>query len=81
VKNILATASCSIETRGRVVELVEPELIIDPELRTAPPREYGLGGGEGYVVMRCATSYFVTDVRRPGVSAAGIALSASSPRW
>jgi hypothetical protein len=36
-KNILATASCSIETGGRVVELVEPELITDPELRPAPP--------------------------------------------
>ena len=33
VKNVLATGSCSIETRGRIVELVEPELITDPELR------------------------------------------------
>ena len=31
--------------------------------------------------MRVATLYFVTDVRRPGVSPAGIALSISSPRW
>ena len=30
-------------------------------------------------VIRCATSYFATDVRRPGVSPAGIALSISSP--
>jgi hypothetical protein len=37
VKDILATGSCSIETRGRVGELVEPELITDPELRPAPP--------------------------------------------
>lgn len=37
VKNILATGSCSIETRGRVVELVEPELVTDPELGPAPP--------------------------------------------
>jgi hypothetical protein len=29
--------SCSLETRGRVVELVEPTLITDPELRPAPP--------------------------------------------
>ncbi len=36
VKNVLAAGSCSIETRGRVVELVEPELITDPELRPAP---------------------------------------------
>ena len=31
VKNILATGSCSIETRGWVIELVEPEPITDPE--------------------------------------------------
>jgi len=37
VKNVLASGSCSIETRGRVVKLVEPELITDPELRLAPP--------------------------------------------
>ena len=36
VKNVLAGGSCSIETRGRVVRLVEPELITDPELRPAP---------------------------------------------
>src|SRR5688572_10250579 len=32
-----------------------------------------------YEVMRATTSYFVTDVRRPGVSPAGIALRAASP--
>ena len=32
-----------------------------------------------YPAIRCATSYFVTDVRRPGVSPAGIAFSVSSP--
>jgi hypothetical protein len=37
VKNFLAAGSCSIETCGRIVELVEPELITDPELRPAPP--------------------------------------------
>src|SRR5262245_13169269 len=36
VKNVLAAGSCSIETRGQVVELVKPELIADPELRPAP---------------------------------------------
>ena len=36
-KNVLATGVCSIETRGRVLELVEPELVTDPELRPAPP--------------------------------------------
>ena len=34
--NVLAAGSCSIETRGRVVELVEPELITDPELTPSP---------------------------------------------
>ena len=34
----------------------------------------------GHAVMRLATSYFVTEVRCPGVSLPGIALSASSPR-
>ena len=36
VKNVLAAGICTIERRGRVVELVEPELITDPELRPAP---------------------------------------------
>ena len=33
----------------------------------------------GQSAMRCATSYFVTETRRPGVSPVGIALSVSSP--
>jgi hypothetical protein len=33
-----------------------------------------------YSAMRAATWYFRTDVRRPGVSPAGIAFNASSPR-
>lgn len=37
VKNIRAAGSCSLETRGRVVNLVDPELITDPDLRVAPP--------------------------------------------
>jgi deazaflavin-dependent oxidoreductase (nitroreductase family) len=36
VKNVIAAGSCSLETRGRVVRLVDPELITDPELRPAP---------------------------------------------
>ncbi len=35
--------------------------------------------GRGQSAMRCATSYFVTETRRPGVSPVGIALSVSSP--
>jgi deazaflavin-dependent oxidoreductase (nitroreductase family) len=56
VKNVLATGSCSIETRGRVVELVEPELITDPELRPAPPHvrfvERRIAGATQYLRMR-----------------------------
>jgi deazaflavin-dependent oxidoreductase (nitroreductase family) len=37
VKNVIAAGSCSLETRDRAVQLVEPELITDPELRPAPP--------------------------------------------
>src|SRR5262245_35891842 len=37
VRNVLAAGSCSLETRGRTVHLVEPELVTDPELRPAPP--------------------------------------------
>ncbi len=36
VKNVLAAGSCSLETQGKVVHLVEPELITDPELGPAP---------------------------------------------
>ena len=60
VKNVLAAGSCSIETRGRVVELVEPELITDPELRPAPPYvrfvERRIAGATQYLRMRAASS-------------------------
>jgi deazaflavin-dependent oxidoreductase (nitroreductase family) len=56
VKDVLAAGSCSIETRGRVVELVEPELITDPELRPAPPHvrfvERQIAGATQYLRMR-----------------------------
>ena len=56
VKNVLASGSCSIETRGRVVKLIEPELITDPELRPAPPFarfiERHVAGVTQYVRMR-----------------------------
>jgi deazaflavin-dependent oxidoreductase (nitroreductase family) len=58
VKNVLAAGSCSIETRGRVVELVEPELITDPELRPAPPHvrfvERRIAGVTQYLRMHAA---------------------------
>jgi deazaflavin-dependent oxidoreductase (nitroreductase family) len=60
VKNVLAAGSCSIETRGRVVDLVEPELITDPELRPAPAHvrfvERRIAGVTQYLRMRAASS-------------------------
>ena len=58
VKNVLAAGSCSIETRGRIVELAEPKLVTDPELRPAPPPvrfiERHLAGVTQYLRMRAA---------------------------
>jgi deazaflavin-dependent oxidoreductase (nitroreductase family) len=60
VKNVLAAGRCSIETRGRVVELVEPELITDPELRPAPPHvrfvERRIAGVTQYLRMHISLS-------------------------
>ena len=60
VKNVLANGSCSIETRGRVVELVDPELITDPELRPAPPAvrflERRIAGVTQYLRMTVSSS-------------------------
>ena len=60
VKNVLVGGSCSIETRGRIVELAEPALITDPELRPAPPAvrfvERRIAGATQYVRMRAASS-------------------------
>jgi deazaflavin-dependent oxidoreductase (nitroreductase family) len=36
LKNIIAAGTCQMRTRGRDVQLVEPELITDPELRLMP---------------------------------------------
>ncbi len=36
LKNIMAAGECSMRARGHDVHLVEPELIIDPELRLMP---------------------------------------------
>ena len=36
LKNIMAAGECWMRTRGQDVHLVEPELIIDPELRLMP---------------------------------------------
>jgi hypothetical protein len=59
VKNVLAAGSCSLETCDGVVELVEPELITDPELRPAPPHvrfvERRIAGATQYLRMRPAS--------------------------
>jgi deazaflavin-dependent oxidoreductase (nitroreductase family) len=36
VKNTLAAGRCQMRTRGRDVVLVEPEIIVDPQLRAMP---------------------------------------------
>jgi hypothetical protein len=58
VKNVHAAGSCSLETRGQVVGLVEPELITDPELKPAPPAvrfvERRIAGVTQYLRMRVA---------------------------
>ena len=58
VKNVLANGGCSIGTRGQRVELAEPELVSDPELRPAPPivrfLERRLAGVTQYLHMRAA---------------------------
>ena len=56
VKNVLAAGSCSLETRGRTVELADPELVTDPELRPAPRLvrlvERRLAGATQYLRLR-----------------------------
>lgn len=59
VKNVLAAGSCSLETGGRVVQLVEPELVTDPDLRPAPAHvrfvERRIAGVTQYLRMREVT--------------------------
>ena len=56
VKNVVAAGSCSLKTRGHVVELGGPELITDPELKPAPPVvrlvERHIAGVTQYLRMR-----------------------------
>jgi deazaflavin-dependent oxidoreductase (nitroreductase family) len=60
VRNVIAAGSCSVETRGRVVELVRPELITDPELRPASPHvrfvERRIAGVTQYLRMKIAST-------------------------
>ena len=56
----IAAGSCSVETHGRVVQLIEPQLITDPELWPAPPLvrfvERRLAGVTQYLRMQAASS-------------------------
>jgi deazaflavin-dependent oxidoreductase (nitroreductase family) len=65
VKNVLAAGSCSLETRGRVVQLVEPELITDPDLGPAPPHvrflERRIAGVTEYLRMRAGSQADARD--------------------
>jgi deazaflavin-dependent oxidoreductase (nitroreductase family) len=65
VKNVLAAGSCSLETRGRVVELAEPALITDPGLTPAPSVvrfvEGRIAGVTQYLRMRARTTPDVAD--------------------
>jgi hypothetical protein len=36
LKNVLAAGECRIRRRGRTVQLVEPEVIVDSDLRELP---------------------------------------------
>lgn len=36
VKNVVAAGGCEMRTRGRTIRLVEPVVIVDPELRDMP---------------------------------------------
>jgi deazaflavin-dependent oxidoreductase (nitroreductase family) len=57
VKNVLAAGRCTLWTRGRDLELVEPELVSDPERRLMPPPVRLMGrllGARWFVRMRRA---------------------------
>jgi deazaflavin-dependent oxidoreductase (nitroreductase family) len=43
VKNVLAAGGCSMRERGRDIRLVEPELLVDPELRLMPAPVRAIG--------------------------------------
>ena len=57
VQNVLAEGGCRIRTRGRAIELRDPELVVDPQRRLAPApvRFIGrLGRVTEFLVMRVA---------------------------
>jgi deazaflavin-dependent oxidoreductase (nitroreductase family) len=59
VRNVLAAGGCAVETRGRVVECVEPRLYRDPQRRGIRPLErvvLGWLGVEEFIELRAAAS-------------------------
>jgi deazaflavin-dependent oxidoreductase (nitroreductase family) len=36
VRNVLAAGGCEVETRGRLIRLVQPEIVHDPQRRCVP---------------------------------------------
>jgi deazaflavin-dependent oxidoreductase (nitroreductase family) len=64
VKNVLAAGSCSLETQGKVIQLIEPEVITDPQLRAAPAAvrfiESRIAGATRYLRMRRASELEAT---------------------
>jgi deazaflavin-dependent oxidoreductase (nitroreductase family) len=58
VKNIVAAGTCSLRTGGKDIDLTDPEVITDPELRPAPPVarfiERRVAGVTEYLRMRIA---------------------------
>jgi hypothetical protein len=67
-------------TTNGVPEFGTPLRIVVGGHRCYEPMSSSDREGVSQLFMRVATLYFVTDVRRPGVSPAGIALKISSPR-
>jgi deazaflavin-dependent oxidoreductase (nitroreductase family) len=65
VKNVLASGSCTLEIRRQMVDLDEPRLITDPELRPAPAIgrfiERRIAGVTQYLRMRPRAAQVVRD--------------------
>jgi hypothetical protein len=59
VKNVVAAGACDLHTRGRDVHLVEPDVVVDPTRRLAPPPVRVIGrliGVTEFLTMRAAGS-------------------------
>lgn len=67
VKNILAAGTCTVRTRGRDVRLVDPELVVDPELDLAPPFVRFVESIAGVTeVLRMRSAFAGIDIRELG---------------